>query len=64
MTKVAVIEEMWSNKTFKGLEDFRAVMGRDMFRSIRSELRFYPTYDHDVDLKDPLWHSRIILQHF
>lgn len=54
---------MWSKKQFAGLEDCCAVMGRNRFKRIRSALRFYPSYDHYVAVRDPLWHSRLILQH-
>lgn len=54
---------MWS-KTFGGLEAFRAVMGRDQFKLIPSEIRFYPSYDPGVATKDPVWNRRLMLQHF
>lgn len=44
-------------------EDFQKVMGKDNFLSIRSSLGFYPSYDHEVACKDPLWHCRHILKH-
>lgn len=30
----------------------------------QSSLRLYPSYEHDVAVRDPLWHSSIILEHF
>lgn len=64
LTKVPVLSEMWSTKMFCGLEDFRRVMSRDTFKLIRCTLRLYPSYDHDIAVRDPLWHSRIIMEHF
>ena len=39
-------------------------MSRDNFTKIISNLKFYPKYEHDVAVKDPLWHSRVMLNHF
>lgn len=63
LTRVASFEDMWCKNVY-GLEYFRTVMGRDKFEPIRSAMRVYPSYDHDVSTKDPLWHSRLIIQYF
>ena len=39
-------------------------MSRDNFIKIRSNLKFYPKYEHGVAVKDHHWHSRVMLNHF
>lgn len=39
-------------------------MSRDNFPGIRSCLRFYLEYNNDIASADPLWHSRIMMEHF
>lgn len=64
LNRVASFEDMWNTKKFAGVEDFRALIGRDKFKRIRPALRFYPSCDHDVATKDSLRHNRLILQLF
>mmetsp|Transcript_10872 Transcript_10872/g.15911 ORF Transcript_10872/g.15911 Transcript_10872/m.15911 type:complete len:303 (+) Transcript_10872:618-1526(+) len=58
------ISDFWCKSMFLGQSDFSNVMSRDDFESIRGSLKFYPKYDHDLASVDPLWHSRIMLEHF
>ena len=58
------IYDYWSSKRFLGSRDIPQVMSRNTFTKIRSSVKLYPKYLHDVAANDPLWHSRIILQHF
>ncbi len=58
------MHDYWSTKMFLGNEDFKRIISRDMFKEIRSNLKFYPEYDHAVAVVDPLWHSRVMLHHF
>ena len=58
------IYDYWSSKQFLGSRDIPRVMSRNKFTQIRSCVKLYPTYNHDVAVSDPLWHSRIILEHF
>lgn len=39
-------------------------MSRDRCFNLRSSLRIYPFYNHDVAATDPLWHSGIMTGHF
>ena len=54
IVKLNDISDYWSTAMFLGHKDFSNVMSRDDFESIRSSLKFYPTYDHDVASQDPL----------
>lgn len=47
LNKVAVIEDIWRNKTLKRLGDFLTMMGCDWFKPIRLQPRLYPRYDQD-----------------
>ena len=58
------ISDYWAKGMFLGHADFMHVMSRDDFESIRGSLKFYPAYDGTLALVDPLWHSRLILEHF
>lgn len=64
LTCVSVMSNKWHTKSFSCLNDFRAVKSHDSFKEISSCLCPYPTYDHDMALCDPLWHSRDMLNHF
>lgn len=59
------IRDYWSNKTFTGHEDFKSSMGRSQFQLIRSNVQFHgPNVEQEIKDKDPLWHSRPILEQF
>ena len=58
------INDYWSSRMFLRNSNFKEVMSRDTFKQIRSSLKFYPEYNHAVAVADPLWHSRIMLNHF
>ena len=58
------IYDYWSGKRFFGSRDIPKVMKRNDFTNIRSNVKLYPTYVHDIATNDPLWHSRIILENF
>ena len=58
------IYDYWSHKKFFGSHDIKSAMSRNMFTKIRSSLGFYPMYDDEVASKDPLWHSRVMMEHF
>lgn len=64
ISKLNHIRDYWSTKMFLGNVDFKRIMCRDRFKDIRSSLCFYPEYDHEIAVLDPLCHSRIMLQHF
>ena len=64
INKFNELREYWASRCFVGNADFRRVMSRDKFQTIRASLRFYPAYDHSVAVADPLWHSRNQQEHF
>lgn len=53
LVNVASINEMWCEKIFRGVHDFKVVMSKDCFKNIRSCLKVYPSYSHDVAIKYP-----------
>jgi len=56
------IKQYWEDKKFSGHQDFKDVMSRDDFQTIRGAAQFHPPmYDNDVAAKDPLWHSHNML---
>ena len=58
------IIDYWSKKKFLGSQDFKEVTSGNNFTKIRSNLKIYPKCEHDVAVKDPLWHSCVMLNHF
>lgn len=64
ISKLNELDDYWNSKVFLGQEDFKRVMPRDLFRNIRSSLQLYPNYDPEIATVDPLWHSRVMLEHF
>ena len=65
IVKMNCLRDYWSTKLFLGHQDFSKVMGRDRFLSIRSGLRIHPFTKYAVHSdKDPLWHSRLLMEHF
>ena len=60
------LKQYWSNKVFQGQQDYKDTMSRDDFLNIRSNLVFcHPDmYNHEQASRDPLWHSRKLLEHF
>lgn len=44
--------------------NFRSMMGRDVYKYIPAALQFYLCYDHDPAVFDPYWHSRMMMEHF
>ena len=64
LTQCDDIYDYWSSKKFLGSTDVSTIMSRNTFTKIRSNLGFYPIYDDEIAAKDPLWNSRIILEHF
>lgn len=55
LTRVTVIEDMWSSRMLVRLSEYQEVMSQNMYKRIRSALRVYPFYEHDVAVKVPLW---------
>lgn len=51
------LNDYWCSKLFFGNEEFKRVIGRDLFLKIRSSLKLYPTYNNDTTFLDPLLHS-------
>lgn len=49
---------------FLGNNDFSNVITRNDFSDIRRCVRLYPSYDNDVVCRDPLWHSRVVMNSF
>ena len=66
LVSLNTLQGYWSNKMFCGQADFKDTMPRDLFLLIRSNIVLCPpsTYDHDEASKDPIWHSRKMLEHF
>lgn len=58
------LKDYWHKSDILGNPFFKKTMSRDTFLIIRSALRLYASYDSDVAVVDPLWHSRQILEHF
>ena len=63
MTSNNNIHEYWSSKPFLSVKGFQEVMPRKRFQSIRGCLQFRPNDidTHSIKHKDPLWHSRSII---
>lgn len=57
------IGEFWCEKTFIGQRDFASTMSRNRFQSIRSRVKFHPLDATAGNGADPLWHSRILMEH-
>lgn len=64
ISKMNTICDYQTQKMFLGHEEFRAVISREEFMGICSMLRFYPHYDHDMAVQDPVWYSRIMFERF
>lgn len=58
------IRDYWSDKYFLGQEEFRAGNEGDDFKNIMNSLILYQHYSQDVSMQDPLWCSRLMLDHF
>lgn len=56
--------DFWWTKDFLGSTIFIHVMGRQRLTTIRSALKIYSEHDHSIATSGPLWHSRIIMEHF
>lgn len=61
---VTAIEDMWTSEMFARLSDFQTAMSRDMYKWIRSALRFFTNCEHDFAVQDPFWHYRIMRVRF
>lgn len=61
--KVNAISDFRSKRMFAGLFNFQTVISRDIIKAIWSFMGFYPQYDHEVAVHQPLWHSRYMLHH-
>lgn len=59
------IREYWEEGTFSGHPTFKDTMSRCRFEAIRASisLRYPAQYDHHDARKDPLWHSRVMLNY-
>jgi len=59
------IDQYWSTDVLEGHPTYKITMSRDKFELIRSMICFTnpSEYNHEVASKDPLWHSRSILEH-
>jgi hypothetical protein len=67
IVEIGSIKQYWETKAFSGHGDFRDTMSRDDFQDIRAALQFHPSdvFDDDESKeRDPLYHSRTILNHF
>ena len=66
LVNMNTIDSYWRDDMFMGQKDFKETMSRPKFTAIRSNLTLCnPTlYDHEEASKDPLWHSRKLLEHF
>ena len=63
--KLNQLRDYWATGTFLGHKDFSSVMGRDRYLGTRACLSLHPyTRYSDDSNKDPLWHSRLLLDHF
>ena len=58
------LKDYWSSKAFVGNRDISSVMGRDAFLRARANIKHYPEYNDEIASRDPLWHSRAMLDHF
>ncbi|POM66675.1 LOW QUALITY PROTEIN: Hypothetical protein PHPALM_17430 [Phytophthora palmivora] len=59
------IFEYWSDSRFLGQSAFTETMPRTRFQDIRAALQFHAPNDSTIDkVRDPLWHSRVLLTHF
>jgi len=60
------IEQYWASSIFQGNPTYSNTMSHNQFQLIRSLLCFVnsTSYNHEVASKDPLWHSRPLLEHF
>lgn len=59
------IDEYWKNGMFQGHGDFKKVMSRDDFSTIRSHVKLRPpNHNHESLIGDPLWHSRSTMDYF
>jgi hypothetical protein len=60
------ISDYWArSKMFSGHPDFSCVMGRTRFQNIRASLQFrcHASVTHLEKVQDPLWFSRVLLEH-
>lgn len=64
LRRIEKMKDMLNKKRFGGYSDVPEVMGRDRFEQIRGSLRLYPSIDHDFAIRDPLWDSRVMPDHF
>ena len=61
------IKSYWKTGVFLGHDDFKSTMSRARFQQIRGALcTYHPVTDYrkNKKSKDPLWHSRALLEHF
>lgn len=63
ITKRNYISEYWRTNNFYGQPDFGNVMSRDTFMKRRELLQFYPQYNHNQAVIDPLWHSQTMCEY-
>ena len=65
IVKLNQLRDYWDTGTFLGHKDFSSVMGRDIYLGTRACLWIHPyTRYSDDSNKDPLCHSRLLLDHF
>jgi len=66
LVQIGSIKQYWETKCFSGHGDFRDTMSRNDFQDIRGAIQFHPSdcFDAATIEKDPLYHSRTILNHF
>lgn len=62
--KVALIRDMWSKNIFLHPRHTPNVMRRNLFFPIQSAFQFYPSYNLNLTVKNPLWQRGIMLNHF
>ncbi len=60
------IHDYWSGKMFLQQHDFKKVMSRDDFTTLRGSVMLHDPdlYNHTLASNDPLHHSRALLAHF
>ncbi len=64
--KYNAIDQYWSSGLFEGHSTFSNTMSHNQFELIRSLLCFSnpESYNHELASKDPLWHSRLLVEHY
>lgn len=54
----------WCKKVFRLHADFASMLSKDFLLEIGASVHFYKSYSHEIAVRDRLWHSRVIMDHF